>query len=137
MFTTDAIPQGTEYVRTEMDKKNTVCGEFLDLSKAFDSIAHKILMEKLKNLGVNGTSTQLIRSCLKDRTQKLVFSGNESDWILLNREVPQGTVLRPLLFNFYVNDLHRAIDNDNYQVIKYADDTFLYSSHTNENVARS
>ena len=106
MSTTDAILQCTEYVRTEMDKKNTVGGAFLDLSKAFDSISHEILIEKLKCLGFDGTSTQLIRSYLKDRTQKVVFSGNESDWILLNRGVPQGTVLGPILFNIYVNDLH-------------------------------
>ena len=64
----------------------------------------------------------MIRSYLKDRTQKVVFSGNESDWILLN---------------IYVNDLHRVIDSDNCQVIQYADDTFIYSSHTNGNIARS
>ena len=137
LSTTDAILQCTEYVRTEMDKKNTVCGAFLDLSKAFDSISHEILIEKLKCLGFDGTSTQLIRSYLKDRTQKVVFSGNESDWILLNRGVPQGTVLGPILFNIYVNDLHRVIDSVNCQVIQYADDTFLYSSHTNENIAKS
>ena len=68
--TTDAILQCMEYVRTEMDKKNTVCGAFLDLSRAFDSISHEILIEKLKCLGFDGTSTQLIRSYLKDRTQK-------------------------------------------------------------------
>ena len=116
MSTTDAILQCTEYVRTEMDKKNTVCGAFLDLSKAFDSISHEILIEKLNCLGFDGTSTQLIRSYLKDRTQKVVFSGNESDWILLNRGVPQGTVLGPILFNIYVNDLHTVIDSDNCQV---------------------
>ena len=108
---TDAILQCTEYVRTEMDKKNTVCGAFLDLSKAFDSISHKILIEKLKCLGFDVTSTQLIRSYFRGRTQKVVFSGNESDWILLNRDVPQETVPGPILFNIYVNDLHRAIDN--------------------------
>ena len=96
-----------------MDKKKTVCGAFLDLSIAFDSISHEILIEKWKCLGFEGTSTQLIRSYLKDRTQKVVLSCNESDWILLNRGVNEGTVLGPLLFNIYVNDLHRAIDNDN------------------------
>ena len=135
--TTDAILQCTENVRTEMDKKNTVCGAFLDLSKAFDSISHEILIEKLKCLGFDGTSTHLIRQYLKDRTQKVVFSGNESDWILLIRGVPQGTVLGPILFNIYVHDLHRVIDSDNCQVIQYADDTFPYSSHTNEKIARS
>ena len=135
--TTDAILHCTEYVRTEMDKKNTVCGAFLDLSKAFDSISHEILIEKLKCLGFDGTYTQLIRSYLKDRTQKMVFSGNEADWILISRGEPQGTVLGQILFNIYVNDLHRAFDNDNCQVIQYADVTFLYSSHTNENIARS
>ena len=134
---TDAILQCTEYVRTEMGKKKTVCGAFLDLSKAFESISHEILIGKMKCLGFGGRTTQLIRSYLKDRTQKVIFSGNESDWILLNRGVPQGTVLGPLLFNIYVNDLHRTIDNDKCQVIQYADDTFLYSSHTNENIARS
>ena len=54
----------------------------------------------MKFLGFGGRSTQLIRSYLKDRTQKVIFSGNESDWILLNRGVPQGTVLGPLLFTF-------------------------------------
>ena len=97
--TTDAVLQCTEFVRTEMDKENTVCGAFLDLSKAFDSISHEILIEKLKCLGFDGTSTQLIRSYLKDRTQKVVFLGNESDWILLNQGVPQGTVLGPILFS--------------------------------------
>ena len=107
-----------------MDKNNTVCGAFLDLLEAFDSFWHEILIEKLECLGFDGTSTQLIRSYLKDRTQTAVFSGNESDWILLNRGVPQGTLLGPILFNIYVNDFNRAIDNDNCQVIHYADDTF-------------
>ena len=120
-----------------MDEKNTVCGAFIDLSKAFDSISHKILFKKLKCFGFKKTSTKLIRSYLKDRTQKLVFSGNEFGWVLLNRGVGQGTVLVPVLFNIYVNDLHRAIDNDKSQVIQFADDTFSYCSYNNENLARN
>ena len=57
-----------------MDKKNPVCGAFLVLSKAFDSISHEVLIEKLKCLGIDWTSTKLIRSYLKDRTQKVKFS---------------------------------------------------------------
>ena len=137
MSTTVAILQCREYVRTEMVERILVCGAFLNLSKAFDSISLEILIEKLNCLGFDGTSTQLIRSYLKDRTQKVVFSGNESAWILLNRGVPQGTVLGPLLFNIYVDDLHTAIDNDNCQVIQYADDTFFFCSRDYEIVARS
>ena len=128
--TTDAILQCTEYVRTEMGKKKTVC---IYISVY---ISQEKLLEKLKYLGFDGTSTHLIRSYLKDRTQKVVFSGNESDWILLNRGMPQGTLLGPFLFNIYVNDLHKAIDNGNCPVIQYANDLSLYSSLTNENIDR-
>ena len=90
----------------------------------------------MKFLGFDGTSTHLIRSYLKDRTQKVVFSGNESDWILLNRGMPQGTLLGPFLFKIYVSELHKAIDNGKCLVIQYANDLSLYSSLTNENIDR-
>ena len=79
MSTTYAILQCTESFRTEIDKKETVRGAFFNLSKAFDSIAHEKDIEKLKCLGFDGTSSQLIRSYLKDRAQKAVFSGKESN----------------------------------------------------------
>ena len=56
----------------------------------------------------------------------------KNDFRTLSSHIKQYYCKRPILFNIYVNDLHRAIDNDNCQVIQYADDTFLYSSHTNE-----
>ena len=91
----------------------------------------------MKCLGFDETYTKLIRSYLKERTQKAVFSGNESDWILLNRGVLQGTVLAPLLFIIYEKNHNRAIDIDNCQKILYAEDPFLCFSQTNENIARS
>ena len=69
--TTDAILPCTKYVRTEMDKKNIVFGDFLDLSKAFDSISHEILIEKLKCLGLDGTferknsKNSFLRKCVR------------------------------------------------------------------------
>ena len=104
---------------------------FLDLSKAFDSINHKILLRRLENIGFDEDSTNLIENYLSERTQRVVLNGIESDWINLKRGVPQGTILGPLLFNIYVNDLAKVVEKD-CTVVQYADDTFLFTSDTDE-----
>ena len=73
----------------------------------------------------------LIENYLSERTQRVVLNGIESDWINLKRGVPQGTILGPLLFNIYVNDLAKIVEKD-CTVVHFADDTFLFTSDTDE-----
>ena len=67
---------------------------------------------------------------MSERTQRIVLNGIESDWINLKRRVPQGTILGPLIFNIYVNDLAKIVEKD-CTVVQYADDTF-FTSDTDE-----
>ena len=98
---------------------------FLDLSKAFDTLNHAILMDKLKYYGLNETSLNWFRSYLHDRYQYTEYNGTCSDVINLTRGVPQGSILGPLLFIIYMNDIHVATSN--FKAILYADDTNLLS----------
>ena len=127
----NAIPKSTEKIRLELNKKKYVTGEFLDLSKAFDSIKHKILLRRPENIGFDEHATNLIENYLSERTERVVLNGIEADWIHLKRGVPQGTILGPLLFKTYVNDLAKIVEKD-CTVVQYADDTFLFSSDTDE-----
>ena len=107
-------------------KKNIVTGAFLDLSKAFDSISHPILLHKTKLLGLSEQAKTILKSYLENRVQKIKFLKYESNWIALNRGVPQGTVLGRLLFNIHVKMIYDLDVNS--KTIQYADDTFIFCS---------
>ena len=102
---------------------------FLDLSKAFDSLSHEILLKKLNSLNFSASAIETIGSFLSNWLQQVPLNGIVSDWIKLKQGVPQGTVLGPLLFNIYVNDLSYTI-NENAHVIQYADDCVLFCRHS-------
>ena len=106
----------------------------LDLSKAFDSINQEILTHKLNLSGFSSSACNLITSFLDQRIQKSVDNIYESDWIELHEEVPQGTILGPLLFNLYINDLRTNIPEKR-EVIQYADDTMLFTAESNLDTA--
>ena len=89
---TDALVYATEKIRKEIDCNLIVTAAFLDLSNAFDSISHEILLEKLKKLHFDKKAVSLIECFLIGRTQRVVISTSTSDWINLYQEVPQGTV---------------------------------------------
>ena len=124
--TTDALVYLTGKIRCNKNKKKITAAAFLDLSKAFDSINHKLMIQKLSILGFSIPAQNLITSYLSNRTQRVIINNVKSGWIEVPQGVPQGTVLGPLLFNLYVNDLSNFLSCE---TIQYADDTVLLSSH--------
>ena len=110
----------------DMDKMKTPISIFLDLSKAFDTLDHGILLEKLIHYGINGTAHKLLASYMADRKQFVVINDTKSDVISLRTGVPQGSILGPLLFLIYMNDIVSA--SNVFKLIIYADDTNLNTS---------
>ena len=108
-----------------------VRGIFLDISKAFDKVWHEGLLYKLKTYGIEGQLLSLLKNYLENREQRVVLNGQTSEWKKINSGVPQGSVLGPLLFLIYINDLPDGIIS----ICKiFADDTSLFSKvrDTNE-----
>ena len=125
--TIHALIQITEKIRAEIDNNNYACGIFLDLQKAFDTVDHNILIKKLSYYGIRGISNKWFQSFLSNRTQSVEINGKKSSSLPVEYGVPQGSVLGPLLFLIYINDLHTAIKHSN--VYHFADDTSLLNAN--------
>ena len=119
--TTHALIHLTYKIRHEIDKGNYACGIFVDFQKAFDTVDHDILLENLEYYGVRGISNKLFASYLSNRKQFLSVNGYKSNLADVKCGVPQGSILGPLLFLIYINDLHAAIKYS--AVHHFADDT--------------
>ena len=96
---------------------------FLDISKALDSINHKILLGKLEHIGLSARSLRWFKSYLADRRQCVCTNGKMSETRTIDLGVPQGSILGPLLFNVYINRLSTAVTKS--ELIFYADDAVL------------
>ena len=112
-------------IHKEMDENKIPFSVFLDLSKAFDTLDHDILLHKLQYYGITGTALDWFRSYLTERYQYVDYNGASYSMKLLTTGVPQGSILGPLLFIIYMNDIHTVSTNLNF--ILYADDTTLTS----------
>ena len=97
---------------------------FLDISKAFDKVWHQGLIVKLKQNGISGNLLTLFENYLHNRKQRVVLNGSFSDYSVIESGVPQGSVLGPLLFLIYINDLEKNIKSN---IKFFADDTMLFS----------
>ena len=122
--TTLALIQITERIRESIDNKKFGCGIYIDLSKAFDTVNHDILLKKLEHYGVRDTSLIWFKSYLKNRKQYVYVNGESSSLEILTCGVPQGSVLGPLLFLIYINDLPNI--SKSLEFFLFADDTNIY-----------
>ena len=113
-----------------LDKRKQTDIIIMDFSKAFDTVPHNRLLYKLRKYGISGFTHTWLTQFLTTRTQRVVVDGEQSDWVKVRSGVPQGTVLGPLLFLLYINDLPHNIKS---QVRLFADDCVMYNTINNDN----
>jgi hypothetical protein len=123
--TTTQIISVINNIQNIFDNKKPTDVIYFDLSKAFDSVPHKLLILKLKTFGINGSLLGWIEDYLKDRKQRVTMDGEHSNWLPVTSGVPQGSILGPVLFILYINDLPEILSPDTLCAI-FADDTKVY-----------
>ena len=134
--TNHALLSIVEQIRTSLDNKKFACGVFVDLQKAFDTVDHKILLAKLSHYGIDSSANKWLSSYLTNHSQCVSLNGSTSDEKSIICGVPQGSILGPLLFTIYINDMHKAFIKC--LVHHFADDTnLLYSDSDPKKLQRT
>ena len=133
--TSTAIQDFMLFVCNNINKTHLCSGTFIDLSKAFDSLNHKLLLHKLKDYGILGKLAPWFESYLSNRCQKTLFNNIESNYMPVTHRVPQCSTLGPLLYILYVNDCFEKVVQESSSTIMYADNTVLLSNGENQDEA--
>lgn len=121
-----ALTKLVEEIANAVDNKQFIVGVFIDLMKVFDTIDHRILTMKLERYGIRGTAHSWIQSYMEERFQFVSLTNVNSNLIIVTYGVPQGSVLGPLLFVLYVNDICEV--SKLLKLVLFADDTSIYCS---------
>ena len=130
--TIDSLSKLTNNIYNSLNKSLCTTAIFLDFKKAFDTLDHSIMIKKLAKLGFDNNSSKIIENYLQNRQQCTKANGLISDSAPITCGIPQGSVLGPLLFLIYINDLSHSLNSLNCQ--HYADDTVLYIAHNPHDV---
>ena len=123
-----AIIEFVDKITNAIDQGKFTIGVFLDLSKAFDTINHKILIKKLEHYDIRGIVNSWFENYLSNRKQIVKFEGTQSEEMKIKSGVPQGSILGPLLFLLYINDIQHC--SQLVSIILFADDTNILCSDT-------
>ena len=129
---TTALIKITDDILDSIDDSEVTILTLLDFSKAFDTVNHRLLLEKLKILGFSQNAQDWVQSYLTDRFQKVQVNNDSSSWVRIKNGVPQGSILGPLLFNILVSDMRQFIEFNSSH--GYADDVQLKVSTKIENI---
>ena len=131
--TIHSVAQLTDYINRKMDIRIPTLAAFVDFRKAFDCVQRPLLLSKLKQLGFDKLTTVWVSSYLSNRSQRVLANDIYSPYLEVSQGVPQGSLLGPLFYIIYANDLSRVIKNC--EIALYADDMVLYT--VNKDFTRS
>ena len=129
--TQPAVTLLSENIRQNIDKGLCSGAVYIDLRKAFDTVSHATLLEKLQSYGINDVKLKWIADYLFNRKQEVIFDSTSSGEENVTCGVPQGSILGPLLFGLIINDIQIPLTAPN--IILYADDTVLYCAGKSSN----
>ena len=124
--TTHAISELTDDINNNLNNGKKTAAIFIDFKKAFDCVQHDILINKLRDIGFNESALSWTADYLQERKQRVKVNGSLSDFETVKQGVPQGSILGPLLYIIYANDIQATVKKC--KITLYADDTVIYSS---------
>ena len=129
--TSDACVEFLDNTYSAINDKNNLIAVFLDFSKAFDTVNHGILLQKLNHMGIRGIMLDWFRSYLQNRVQYVSIDNMHSSNSCISLGVPQGSILGPILFLLYINDMSKS--SSHLKFVHFADDTTVFASKNNIN----